>query len=126
MSATGRFVWYELLTDDPEGAKAFYGEVMGLGTEPWTGDDKPYAMFRHSDDAENAPTGGMSDMCEEMGIPPMWLYYVGVDGIDGALARTRQHGGAVLNGPMEVPGGGFAAQCRDPQGAMFALFSMTR
>jgi hypothetical protein len=27
----------------------------------------------------------------------------------------------VLNGPMEVPGGDRVAQCRDPQGAMFAL-----
>ena len=29
-------------------------------------------------------------------------------------------------GPMEIPGGCFAAQCRNPQGAVFALFSMTR
>ena len=34
---------------------------------------------------------------------------------------SRDGGGQVLNGPMEVPGGGWIVQCMDPQGAMFAL-----
>jgi len=33
----GRFVWYELMTTDPGAAKAFYGEVVGWGTQDvWT------------------------------------------------------------------------------------------
>ena len=31
--------------------------------------------------------------------------------------------GQVVNGPMEVPGGDFIAQCLDRQGALFALHS---
>ncbi|MGA8412896.1 MAG: VOC family protein, partial [Xanthobacteraceae bacterium] len=27
----------------------------------------------------------------------------------------------IINGPMEVPGGSWIVQCKDPQGAMFAL-----
>jgi predicted enzyme related to lactoylglutathione lyase len=35
--------------------------------------------------------------------------------------RVKANGGQVLNGPMEVPGGDWIAQCMDPQGAMFAV-----
>ncbi|HSD11723.1 MAG TPA: VOC family protein, partial [Candidatus Binatia bacterium] len=52
---------------------------------------------------------------------PMWLYYFGTANIDDAAKRVTANGGAILHGPVEVPGGGFIVQARDPQGAMFAL-----
>jgi predicted enzyme related to lactoylglutathione lyase len=55
-----------------------------------------------------------------------WLYYFNVPAIDAALARVSAGGGKVLNGPMEVPGGSWVAQCMDPQGAMFALTAAKR
>ncbi len=39
------------------------------------------------------------------------------------VARVKELGGQVLNGPMDVPGGDKIAQCMDPQGAVFALHS---
>jgi predicted enzyme related to lactoylglutathione lyase len=53
--------------------------------------------------------------------PPFWLYYVYVKDLDKAAESVKQHGGQVLNGPMEVPGGDRIAQCMDPQGAAFAI-----
>jgi uncharacterized protein len=50
-----------------------------------------------------------------------WLYYVNVAGVDAAVARVKTGGGQICNGPMQVPGGSWIAQCADPQGAMFAL-----
>jgi predicted enzyme related to lactoylglutathione lyase len=41
--------------------------------------------------------------------------------LDGAIARATKKGGKVLNGPMDVPGGGRIAQLVDGQGAAFAL-----
>jgi predicted enzyme related to lactoylglutathione lyase len=35
-------------------------------------------------------------------------------------------GGGILNGPMEVPGGHWIVQCRDPQGAAFCLVAPRR
>jgi predicted enzyme related to lactoylglutathione lyase len=52
---------------------------------------------------------------------PYWLFYTQVDAIDAAAERVKAHGGQILNGPLEVPGGDWVAQCLDPQGAMFAL-----
>ncbi|MDQ3387969.1 MAG: hypothetical protein M3483_00545 [Gemmatimonadota bacterium] len=43
--------------------------------------------------------------------PPLRAIYQG----------CREQGGQVLNGPMEVPGGGWIAQCLDPQGSAFAV-----
>jgi predicted enzyme related to lactoylglutathione lyase len=40
---------------------------------------------------------------------------------DAALARIAEAGGTVVQGPMEVPGGAWIAQARDPQGAFFAI-----
>ncbi len=55
--------------------------------------------------------------------PPAWLLYIKVEDVDQAAERVQELGGKVLNGPMEVPGGGRIAQCMDPQGAAFAIHS---
>jgi hypothetical protein len=52
---------------------------------------------------------------------PNWLYYFNVSDIDAAVDRVKTGGGQILNGPMQVPGGDWIVQGKDPQGAMFAL-----
>jgi hypothetical protein len=46
---------------------------------------------------------------------------VNVKSIDAATESVKGNGGQIINGPMEVPGGSWIVQCKDPQGAMFAL-----
>jgi predicted enzyme related to lactoylglutathione lyase len=61
-------------------------------------------------------------MTKPVAVPaPFWLYYFNVEEIDAAAARVQAGGGQILNGPMEVPGGRWILQCRDPQGGIFAL-----
>lgn len=57
---------------------------------------------------------------------PIWLYYFNVDAVEAALQRVKAGGGQVLNGPMEVPGPMWVAQCADPQGALFAIVSANK
>jgi predicted enzyme related to lactoylglutathione lyase len=115
MTNTGRFVWYELLTTDPNSAIAFYSEVVGWKTEPF-GDAGDYTQL-----------GGMMTTPKDMKtpdgrqVPPSWMYYVTTGDLDAALARAKTKGVRVLNGPMEVPGGQRIVQLMDPQGAAFAL-----
>jgi len=54
---------------------------------------------------------------------PHWLCYVSVANADEAATTVTKLGGKVVNGPMEVPGGGRIAMCLDPQGAAFAVYS---
>ena len=69
-----------------------------------------------------APAGGMFN--KQAAEPhPYWLYYFNVKGINAAAKRVKDKKGEVLNGPMQVPGGSWIINCRDPQGAMFALVS---
>lgn len=47
MASKGQNVWFDLMTTDPEGAKAFYSEVTGWKTQAWAGADAsmpPYSI----------------------------------------------------------------------------------
>ena len=55
--------------------------------------------------------------------PSAWLLYIHVDSVDTRAGLIKELGGQVLNGPMDVPGGDRIAQCLDPQGAAFAIYS---
>jgi hypothetical protein len=50
-----------------------------------------------------------------------WLPYVQVKSADDVAVATGKHGGRVLTGPMEVPGGDRITTGLDPQGAAFAV-----
>ena len=51
----------------------------------------------------------------------MWNYYIGVDDIDRAVGAINSSGGRIVQEPMEIPGGEFALNGIDPQGAAFGL-----
>lgn len=116
----GRFSWHELMSDDYEAALAFYSELFGWQKQEAMdmGEEGGgiYQMYGLGD----RPLGGM--MNKPPGVPAAcWLFYVMVADIDGAIAKVEEGGGALINGPMDVPGGDKVAQCTDAQGAAFAL-----
>ena len=41
------------------------------------------------------------------------------------MAKTKERGGSVEVGPMDIPGVGRMAVCKDPTGAVFSLFKGT-
>jgi predicted enzyme related to lactoylglutathione lyase len=118
--SVGEFSWHELATTDFDAGSAFYSELFGWETKEdlEMGEGWMYRIFGRR---EGAPLGGMFTKTDEMPGPPMWLYYIMVDDLDGAVERLKELGGRLLDGPMEVPGGDRIAQCMDPQGAAFAL-----
>ncbi len=114
----GHVGWHELHAGDGPAAFGFYSGLFG-----WTADRAMdmgemgvYQLFA----AGGPAIGGM--MTKMPDVPaPNWLYYFNVDAVEPAMERVKQGGGQVLNGPMEVPGPMWIAQCIDPQGAMFAM-----
>ena len=54
-------------------------------------------------------------------LASMWSFYIGVDDIDRAQSAVTANGGTITNGPMEIPGGEYAMNGIDPQGASFGL-----
>jgi hypothetical protein len=51
----------------------------------------------------------------------MRIYYFRVADVDQAVSQTTARGGRITHGPIEIPGGEFAVNAVDPQGAMFAF-----
>jgi predicted enzyme related to lactoylglutathione lyase len=118
----GDFSWHELATSDPVAAFTFYEKLFGWEkTEAMDmGEMGIYQMYRKR--GGEFPLGGIFKRPAEMPVSA-WLFYAMVKDVHDSVETVRKLGGQVLNGPMEVPGGDFIAQCTDPQGAMFAIHS---
>jgi uncharacterized protein len=114
----GRTGWHELLATEWEAAFAFYGELFGWQKADAIpmGEMGVYQLFS----AGGPAIGGMFTKPPMIPVP-FWLYYFNVGDIDAAATRVTAGGGQILTGPMQVPGGSWIVQCRDPQGAIFAL-----
>jgi hypothetical protein len=114
----GSFIWYELLTPDPEAAAAFYGEVIGWTAASAGQPGVDYRIFS----AGGAPGAGhmkLPDGAEEAGMRPGWLGYIGVDDVDSAVAGIESSGGRVHMPAMDMEGVGRIALVADPQGLPF-------
>lgn len=118
----GHFGWRELYSGNWETAFAFYAALFGWKkTEAMPmGALGTYQLF------ETGPgqTGGMMNKAPQDPGPPRWNYYINVDSMAAAVKRATARGASVVMEPMEVPGGGMACGCIDPQGAAFSLFSL--
>ena len=114
----GHGVWVELATPDPAGAFAFYGALFGwekLGAMPM-GAMGEYAFIGRGD---LRPGAVMSSAAT--GAPARWNWYIHVADIEAALARVRETGGTVLQGPDPIPGGSYSAIIADPAGNRLGL-----
>lgn len=117
----GRFLWYELMTGDPEGAIAFYSGIIGWGTQGWDGGDQPYTMWMQGE----TPVGGLMELPAEAaaaGAPPHWRAYIGTPDVDATAARAVELGAQVLVPTMDLPEVGRMTILSDPQGAVFAAY----
>ncbi len=121
----GRFVWYELLTSDPDAATGFYTELIGWGTAEWGEGENPYVMWT-TDETPQGSIGGVIPLPEEAkkaGAPPHWLPYVGSLDIEATVSEAQKLGGKVMVPLTEIPTVGRFAVLSDPQGAVFAVFA---
>jgi predicted enzyme related to lactoylglutathione lyase len=118
-SKDGEFCWNELLTSDSAAAFRFYSELLGWKVLEDM-DMGPMGTYRIYGVGEQR-LGGMMTTPKEAPMPPMWIFYTTTNDLDAALGRATKRGAKVMNGPMDVPGGGRIAQLVDPQGAAFAL-----
>lgn len=113
----GHCAWNELVTPDQPASWAFYGELFGWRQdgEMDMGPMGKYQFIRHG-----GMIGAMLPAGPDMGEPG-WGQYFRVDDIDVAKAAVEAGGGRILHDPTEIPGGDFAMNCADPQGAAFGL-----
>jgi len=122
MSTTpSKFVWYELMTSDPQAAEAFYREVIGWSAADAGMPDRRYTILSIGKTA----IGGLMALPPEVrdaGGRPGWIGYIAAGDVDRAAAQVAQGGGAVHRAAEDIPGVGRFAVVGDPQGAAFVLF----
>ena len=121
----GNFIWYELITPDPDASKAFYDAVVG-----WNIDAEPAA---HMDYRMIAIPGGgnaggvmrLTDAMQAQGARPVWLGYLGVDDVDAMVTAVEHAGGKTLMPAQDMPDVGRMAMIADPQGAPLYIMKPT-
>lgn len=118
--STDTVAWFEVATDDAEGTQEFYGELFGwtFAPDPTAGElDYRLITYRGGE----APAGGL--MVTGPGTPGHAVFYVAVDDVAEACARTEKLGGSVVLAVTE-PGAGVAfAHLRDRTGNQFGVFT---
>jgi uncharacterized protein len=115
MWAHGQFHWNELMTRDPEKAKAFYSRSIGWEFEPMPMTDGTYWIAKVGDQ----PVGGIFPMVggDFDGMPDQWMAYLAVDDVDARLKKATAAGAKVMREPFDVPGVGRIALLQEPGGA---------
>lgn len=116
----GRFVWYELMTTDMEGAAAFYANVVGWGTQDVSTPGMPYILFT----VEGSSVGGLMRLPEDakkIGERSSWIGYVGVNDVDATADRIKRLGGTVHVPPRNILDISRFSVVADPQMATLAL-----
>jgi len=121
----GDFIWYELMTPDAEGAKAFYDAVVGWNISEGAPEFGGYRMIGRSDGGNAGGVLPLTDEMQQHGARPTWLGYVSVADVDQAVAAIEQAGGKGLMPAFDIPNVGRIALVADPQGAPFYVMRAT-
>ena len=115
----GKFVWRDLMTDEPALAKPFYAALFGWEYVERTAQGRPYTLVKSGGQF----IGGIAKAERRMPDQPnsQWLNFLSVANVDQAAQLTRAAGGSVLLPAFDLPKVGRAAVVLDPQGAPLGL-----
>jgi len=113
----GKIIWVDLVTGDVKKAADFYHKVFGWDIRNSQDEDFARASYQGS------PLATLSRYAE--GEAPdgeaRWLISISVGDVDAASAAAEEHGGKVLEGPLDLPDRGRYALVSDSQGALLML-----
>jgi uncharacterized protein len=122
-------IHFEIPAQNVEKLKSFYENLFGWKIVKTPGDFMEYWVIQTvPTDDKGMPmrpgvNGGMYKKQSESNIP---VNYIRVEDIDKALNDVVKLGGKVTVGKQEVPGIGYVAQIRDPEGNPIAMIHPVR
>ena len=112
MASSGKIVHIELPASDADRAQHFYAELFGWQFADSGFEGVDYRMFQ-------GEPGGAVYPGENAGQGP--IVYFETDDIDAELAKARDLGGQAED-KQPIPGVGWFAGCKDPEGNSFSFF----
>ena len=110
--------WADAMFSDVEGAKSFYGDVLG-----WT-------FGESSTEFGNYTQAYVDGKAVAAVVPPMpgqegqsaWCLYFASPDVNATAAKIRDNGGEVLMEPMQVGEFGSMLLARSPDGVVFGVW----
>ena len=118
-----RVCHFEIHADDPEKAITFYQQVFGWEFNRWGSEE--YWLIRTGPASEPGIDGGL---IRRRGAGPIegqavnaFVCTATVPSVDSYFARAQKLGGTVALPKMAIPGVGYVAYCKDPDGNIFGL-----
>jgi predicted enzyme related to lactoylglutathione lyase len=118
--SNGAPCWIDLMTSDPEKAKAFYGELFGWTFE--TGDQEKYGGYITARKNGRSVAGMMQKQEGQEGFPDVWSTYLRTDDARATVRTAAEHGGQVHMEAMDVPEQGSMAMIADATGAAIGVW----
>jgi predicted enzyme related to lactoylglutathione lyase len=122
-------VHFEIPADDVEKLRKFYSELFGWKiTHTPMGPIDYWLIETVPIDDKGEPirpgvNGGMYKRETPNEVP---VNYIGIEDIDESIAKLEALGGAIVQGKQEVPGVGYIAVGRDPEGNAVAMIQSLR
>jgi predicted enzyme related to lactoylglutathione lyase len=116
---SGKFIWWDLMTDDIPAVKKFYSELFGWTYMDVADGTKDYVIILH----EGKPIAGMFNLRDVKAEHKysQWISYISVPDINQAVNYTKQSGGSIYRESFELPNRGTVAYIIDPQNAVLAF-----
>ena len=117
----GKFIWFDLVTDNLPAARVFYREVFGWEFREVVGAPNGYTVIENGKDK----VGGMVEMARPANarVGARWVPLISVASPEAVAQTVRARGGSVLVAPKTISGRGTHAVFRDPQGAVFGVLA---
>ncbi|MCX4772745.1 MULTISPECIES: VOC family protein [unclassified Streptomyces] len=110
--------WADATFGDIQGAKRFYGELLG-----WTyGDSLPEFGNYTQAYVDGRAVAALMPPVPGQEVPAAWTLYLASPDAAATTAKIREHGGEVLVEPMQVSEFGTMALARDPGGTAFGVW----
>lgn len=112
-----RPVHFEIAASDVDRLKDFYSSIFGWTYEAWGGGD--YWVIKTG--AGHGIDGGFMKRQEPGG---MTVCTIDVASLDESLNAVIAKGGQQVVPKMPIPGVGWLAYCKDPEGTIFGMMQM--
>jgi hypothetical protein len=117
---TGKIVWHDLLTDDVNSVKSFYGSLFGWKFDNGGDPDAVYTTILFNGN----PIGGiihLENKDGETNFASQWMEYISVDDVDGVFQEVKKQNCKVYREPFDIMNRGRIAVFDDTRGALIAI-----
>jgi predicted enzyme related to lactoylglutathione lyase len=117
-----RVIHFEIHAEKPERAIKFYQDLFSWEFTKWDG-PQAYWLIKTGPDGQPGINGGLMERKGPIDGQAVIAYVCTVDtpSVDDYLRKAQAGGGSVALPKMAIPGVGWLAYCKDPEGNIFGL-----